>query len=166
MPIYRETPITLPKTTRQTYLGGHAALNVLSENGTGDWHVHDSFYIDKKKPAKSFISGDGCLTNTNHLLGDEGIFDCSSVLKQMKIPFEGESAFAANHARATADLVLSAVLDSYSPNHVVLDDWMPRPSDKQQVFDLLAKALPKLIAEHQLVVMQWIERNPLDGDSY
>lgn len=41
------------------------------------------------------------------------------------------------------------------PNFVTLDDWMPRDSDKQQVFDLLAKALGHLTAEQRDKVLGW-----------
>ena len=153
------TPITIPATSRLHYLGGMAALNLPSPTGTGDWHMEQTFFRSREKRSRSFISGAGCPTDTTSILGDTGVYDCTAVLDELGIPHESAVAYAANHARATADLVLAAVLRGESPDFVVLDDWMPRDSDKQQVFDLLAKALGHLSAEQQDKVLEWERKN-------
>lgn len=152
-------PITIPPTSRQRYLGGMAALNLPSPTGTGDWHMEQTFFRQREKRSRSFISGTGCLTDTTALLGDAGVYDCTTILDELGIPHESAVAYAANHARATADLILAAVLRGESPDFIVLDDWMPRDSDKQQVFDLLAKALGHLTAEQQNKVLEWKSKN-------
>jgi hypothetical protein len=155
------TPITIPATSRQHYLGGMAALNLPSPSGTGDWHMEQTFFRLREKRSRSFISGAGCLTDTTPILGEVGIYDCTSILDDLGIPHKSDTAYAANHARATADLVLAAVLRGESPNFVVLDDWMPRDRDKQQVFELLAIAHGHLTAGQQDKVLQWKHQNSI-----
>lgn len=152
-------PITIPATSRLRYLGGMAALNLPSPTGTGDWHMEQTFFRSREKRSRSFISGVGCPTDTTSILGEAGIYDCTAVLDEQGIPHESAVAYAANHARATADLVLAAVLRSESPDFVVLDDWMPRDSDKQQVLDLLATADAHLSDAQRCVLAAWRRRN-------
>jgi hypothetical protein len=155
------TAITIPETTKQRYLGGMAALNLPSPAGTGDWHMWQTFFRLREHRSLSFISGIGCATDTVALLGEIGVYDCTAILDDLGIPHESATAFAANHARATADLVLGSVLRGESPDYVTLDDWMPRDSDKQLVFDLLDMAMPRLTAEQQEKVLEWRRKNPL-----
>ena len=42
-----------------------------------------------------------------------------------------------------------------SPDFVRLDDWMPREIDKQAVYDLIDRALPRLDATQAEVVKAW-----------
>jgi hypothetical protein len=93
------------------------------------------------------------------MLGDAGIYDCTAILDDLRIPHESTVAYAANHARACADLVLQAVIRGMTPEFVVLDDWMPRDSDKQRVFELLDKALFQLNASQKRAVLEWQCRN-------
>lgn len=151
--------ITIPATSPSCYIGGMAALNLPSPNGTGDWHMEQTFFRLREKRARSFISGSGCPTDTNSLLGDAGVYDCTAILDDLGILHESAVAYAANHARATADLVLSAVLRSASPDFVVLDDWMPRDEDKQQVYDLLEKALRHLTSDQKAQVLEWQKKS-------
>jgi hypothetical protein len=51
--------------------------------------------------------------------------------------------------------VLSAILSNESPGYVVLDDWMPRDSDKQEVFDLLEVAMKQLSEEQKEQALSW-----------
>lgn len=154
-------PVTIPATSRLHYLGGMAALNLPSPTGTGDWHMEQTFFRPRVRRSRSFISGVGCPTDTTAILGDFGVYDCTAVLDELGIPHESTIAYAANHARATADLILAAVLRGESPDFVVLDDWMPRDNDKRQVFDLLAKALEHLTQEQQKKVLEWERKNAI-----
>ncbi len=137
------------------YIGGMAALNLPSSTGTGDWHFVQTFERERQHRSRSFISGAGCLTDTTGLLGDAGIYEASELLRTLGIKFEGDTAYAANHARACADLVLAAVMRGLSPDFVRLDDWMPRESDKQAVYDLIDRALPRMDAMQAEVVRVW-----------
>ena len=68
------SPITVPATSRLRYLGGMAALNLPSPTGTGDWHMEQTFFRQRDKRSRSFISGVGCPTDTTPLLGDAGVY--------------------------------------------------------------------------------------------
>lgn len=119
----------------------------------------ETFFRPRQRRSRSFIAGAGCETDTTELLGDRGIFECSEVLDAMGIRRLPGKAYAATHARAIADLVLSAVLHDESPEFLQLDDWMPRASDKQEVFELLAIAYPKLNDHQQEKIRTWESRN-------
>lgn len=151
--------LKIPATSRLRYLGGMAALNLPSPRGTGDWHMEQTFFRVREKRSRSFISGAGCETNTNAMLGDAGIYDCTAVVDDLGIPHEGTTVYAAGHARATADLVLAAVLSGMSPAFVVLDDWMPSEVDKHQVRDLLSRAMGYLTVEQRDEVLEWMRKN-------
>ena len=140
------------------YIGGMAALNLPSSTGTGDWHFVQTFERERQRRSRSFISGAGCLTDTTGLLGDAGIYEASELLRTLGIKFEGDTAYAANHARACADLVLAAVMRGLSPDFVTLDDWMPREIDKQAVHCLIDRALPRLDATQAEAVKAWQSR--------
>lgn len=94
----------VPGTTPQAYLSGVTALNIPSPEGTsGDWH----FLPGPMAPeAKFVLAGEHveAFVNTNLLLGEGGVYDCTRTLKRLgySIP-PGESAFAANHYRAMCD---------------------------------------------------------------
>jgi hypothetical protein len=136
-------------------------LNLPSPMGTGDWHMEQTFFRSREKRSRSFISGVGCATDTTPLLGDAGVFDCTALLDDLKIPHSEGPVDAASHARAIADLVLAAVLRNESPDFVRLDDWMPRDSDKQEVFDLLSIALKQLGHEQHQKVLAWQNTNAI-----
>lgn len=152
-------PMTIPETTPDRYLGGMAALNLPTAAGTGDWHQVQTFFRPRRRLSRSFISGVGCQTDTTDLLGRAGIVDCTQVVERLRIPHQGARVFAATHARAVADLVLAAVLRGESPDFVDLDDYMPRPDDKREVFDLLQMAAAKLSADARQQVNAWRTKN-------
>ncbi len=127
--------ITIPATSRNRYLGGLSALNLPSPAGTGDWHMTETFFIPRKKRPLSFICGDGCVVNTNHIFGNTGIYDCTEILDELRIRHESAIAYAANHARAIADLLLVAVIRRQPTNHVVLEDWMPGKENSKEVYE-------------------------------
>jgi hypothetical protein len=145
----------VPLTSPLQYPDGKAALNLPSPTGTGDWHMGQSFFRKREKLSRSFISGVGCATDTTALLGNAGVFDCKALLDELKIAHAGDTVYAANHARAIADLALGAVMRGESPAFVRLDDYMPRDSDRQQVFDLLAVAMRGLPEDQQQKVYAW-----------
>lgn len=151
--------VTIPHTSPLHYLGGMAALNLPSPSGTGDWHLEETFFRQRDKRSRSFISGIGCATDTTPLLGDVGIYDCTHIIDDLHIPHESAPVFAANHARAIADLVISSILRGIAPHHIQLDDWMPRATDKQAVFDLLSLATTHLTEDQQGLLAAWTTKN-------
>src|SRR6218665_1726658 len=126
-------PITVPATSRRRYLGGMAALNLPSPAGTGDWHREQTFFRQREKRSRSFLSGGGGPTDRTASLWGAGFYPCTARLDELGFPHESPLACAASHARACADLVLAAVMRGDQPDFVTLDDWMPRDGDKQQV---------------------------------
>ncbi len=151
--------IAIPETSLDRYLGGMAALNLPTGTGTGDWHQEQTFFRPRRKLSRSFISGAGCATDTTAMLGSIGIVDCTQAVDSLRIPHLGTRVYAATHARAVADLVLSAVLRGESPDFVELDDYMPHDEDKQEVFRLLAIAAPKLPMGALQIITTWQARN-------
>lgn len=152
-------PIVLPETSLDRYIGGMAALNLPTGEGTGDWHQEQTFFQPRRKLSRSFISGAGCATDTTTLLGHEGIVDCTQLIDRLRIAHQGNRVFAATHARAVADLVLGALQRGESPDFVDLDDYMPRPEHKRTVFQLLDLAAQKLDDVLQQQVLAWQIKN-------
>lgn len=153
--------IAIPKTSRSRYLSGMAALNLPSPNGTGDWHLVETFFRPRQQRSRTFLAGFGCETDTNSYLADHGIYECSAIMDELQIPHPQGEVYAANHARAIADLVLGAVLSDGSPDYIQLDDWMPSESDKKEVFDLICMAFSKLNPEQQHKVKVWQQKNSI-----
>ncbi len=149
----------IPETSPQRYLSGIAALNIPSFKGTGDWHLIETFFRSHQQRSRLFMAGVGCEADTTPLLADRGVFDCSAILNEWGIPHPPGTVYAANHARAIADMVLVCVLDGSHPDHVELDDWMPGNEDKQAVFDLLDVAMQYLTWEQQSKVAAWKKKN-------
>lgn len=95
--------LTTPQTLPTRYISGIAALNILSDEGTGDWHAQAIFHLPRRKAPRSFLAGEGTGTNTLPLLGTDGIYDCAETLDGMHVDHPHGPVYAANHARATAD---------------------------------------------------------------
>lgn len=152
----------IPKTSQDCYLSGMAALNLPSATGTGDWHQVETFR-PRQQRSRCFVVGEGCEADTRDYLGSLGIFECSALLDELQIDYPAGPVYAASHARAIADLVLVAVISGGSPEFVTLDDWMPRESDKQEVYDLLAIALPKLTPVQQQIIESWQQKQNISN---
>lgn len=150
----------LPVTSKHRYLSGLAALNISTSKRTGDWH---SYHICKppKRPVRTYLVGEGCQVNTNPIFGERGILDVTQILDEMQVPQASHPTYAANHARAIADLILAAVLAHQALDHIQLDDWMPTPQDKQEVFSLLELAHEILSEEQVAQITAWEQLNTL-----
>uniref|UniRef100_E6PIT4 Uncharacterized protein n=1 Tax=mine drainage metagenome TaxID=410659 RepID=E6PIT4_9ZZZZ len=61
-PASTRQPLVIPRTIRFRYLSGIVALNILSEDGTGDWHPHILSEPLLDAPA-TFLAGEGEATN-------------------------------------------------------------------------------------------------------
>lgn len=152
-----------PQTTQGQYLGAIAALNIPSGRGTGEWQMTSMLFgPHPSDKLGEYICGDGNKLNTNPLLGDAGVFDCADKLKELGVILDdGCVVYAANHARAVADLVLSAAQSGSDGATIArryqLAEWMPKDEDKQEVFELLAQAAHKMLPEHAHAVAQWVE---------
>jgi hypothetical protein len=150
-------PRRLPDdTTPERYVSGTVALNIVAKEPTGDWHVETAFFRPRRTSPRCFVVGRGCEVDTTPLLGALGVDDRSATLHRMGVPNVPKRLYAADHARAIADLVLVAVMRDQSPAFVVLDDWMPRPQDKRRVVDLLRLALDCLNESRHAAVLAWL----------
>jgi hypothetical protein len=141
----------LPETTPETYLTGQTALNIRSEEGTGDWHFLPAF-----ESGYFMISGKNMIS-TKELLGKDGIFDCAETLRKQGIPSIGP-VYSASHYRAVADMVLDMVVGhGWTPQGVIiLEDWFPAPQEKQRVRDMLEKARPKITTTQWKIIAKWL----------
>jgi len=142
-------------TTPRRYISGITALNIPSAKGTGDWHQTETFLRPASRNPRLYLAGDGCEWDTSSFFGDRGIFECSTVLKLYGIPCPVVSVYAATHARAIADMVIVTILDGGTPDHIHLDDFMPRDSDKEEVFGVLDLAVDKLGSDEKQKVLEW-----------
>lgn len=149
----------LPKTTPNHYITGITALNIPSpEKNSGDWHFFESFYGRNERVAKIMLAGEGEAINTNTILGDLGIYECSSTLKEAGIPLpEPEKIYAANHYRAILDLLYHSVKDDYYPYHIDIQDWLDTIEQHSAFFKMLTLFKKKLTGTQQKLLEQWQE---------
>ena len=151
--------VIIPETNFRRYVGGRAALNLFSESGSGDWHPAAIFYGGATSLEPRFLAGKDCEVDTLELLGDSGIYDCSQVLKEMGLKWQGEACYAATHERALADLVLASIRRGGTAAHLEADDLLPLRQEKQRLEDLLARARPKLNADQQRHLSAWMAKH-------
>jgi len=155
----RETLLAIPETSPTRYISGIVALNILSENGAGDWHQTAVFHEPVVRTPRSFIIERGQDYDPSALLGDIGVIDVAEVLDRMGVPHPDGPVYAADHTRACADLVIGFILREKPADFVVLDDWMPRPEDKEPVFRLLDRARPGLTETQRVLLDDWVRKN-------
>ncbi|MDP9025540.1 MAG: hypothetical protein M3N13_09225 [Candidatus Eremiobacteraeota bacterium] len=131
----------------------------MSGNGSGDWHEVRNFFVARKRTPRTLIVEQGCDgVGLFKILGSVGIIDVAQTLRRMGIDHPHAIVYAANHSRATMDLVLDCVLSGEDPAFVALDDWMPRDSDKREVIELIQLATPKLSIVEIGEVYGWAAR--------
>lgn len=155
--------LNLPETHIQCYISGIPALNIISPEGTGDWHsssalaaIHGGHY-----PTKNYLFGDGQYYSTNHLLGTKGVIDGKSRLDSMGYPTAHEQVWIADHPRACVDYLYITVLQSGVTNLLMLDDWFPSYEDKCRVYDLINIIAARLSDQKQEVLKKWMQNNLL-----
>ncbi len=146
---------SIPELKPGQYLSGRAALNLPATGGTGDWHRVQTFHRPRLRLSRAFICGPGCEVDTSSLLGQAGIYDATAMLDELGILHDSLSVRVASHARAVADLVLDAVLCDREPGHEWLDDWLPRESDQQPLWEMLEMASEKLNNEQNTLIEIW-----------
>ncbi|ANF24897.1 hypothetical protein MT1_0358 [Pseudomonas sp. MT-1] len=151
--------IVIPQTTRNRYLSGIAALNLPSAAGTGDWHFLQTFFVQRSRRSTGFICGLGCEIDTTAFLGDVGVFECSKLLKSLDIEFVGDAAYSANHTRAVADLVIAAIRIGRNVDHLCIDDWLPKMSDKERLIAMLQQAYSNMNEELRQALNVWVLSN-------
>ncbi len=127
---------TLPETSKDHYLTGITALNIPSDEGTGDWHFVSKFIDTPDFIPRKTVAGIDTYS-TNEILGETGIFDAYSVLIEAGVQPTTNQVYAADHYRATADLLFDSIKKGYDiERSIYLDDWLPEPDEKERLFSL------------------------------
>lgn len=145
-----------PDTSPSRYLSGMVALNVPSPEGTGDWHQDGTFFMGPVRIPRGLLAGPGCEWDTTPYLGQVGVIDVSSRLDAAGIPHPEGPVWAADHARAIADMVIGHAVAGRVVAHVDLDAWMHFDEDKDAVFALLDIAMYKLSQEAAACASRWL----------
>lgn len=124
-----------PQTSNQIYISGILALNIPSEEGTGDWHMNEYFTHAFKE--RLYLFGEGQVINTNHIWGKKGISDQLSTLRKYNLinDVHKEKVFCASHPRACADLIYADVIKKGQLKTISLDEWFPNNKDKETVLE-------------------------------
>jgi hypothetical protein len=149
----------LPHTTNKHYITGITALNIPSKEGTGDWHFQESFYGRGNIKPKISLAGEGESLNTNPILADFGIYECSQVLREcgLHIP-EKEKVYAANHYRAVLDMLYRAASNQTFPYHLNLEDWFNKSGEVAQLLKEVKHMEKKLPSDERKIIEQWLIR--------
>lgn len=128
----------IPKTSIENYLTGITALNIVSKEGTGDWHSLNTFHLELH--SKSFNIAGITFPSSSKWLGNTELFDSYLILKSMGVKNEHDPVWAATHYRAIVDYILwlvdknrSGVLHQY----LQFDEWFSLLTEKQKVYELL-----------------------------
>lgn len=148
----------LPQTSRRRYLTGKTALNIPSEKGTGDWHFFEVFQGTHGRPPGPFFIAEKDLLDTSEMLQDEGIIECSRVLKAQGAQ-ANHPVYSADHPRAMADMLYSAIKkDLHFENSYNIDDWFPSDKDKNELFRLVEKLQVGMSSQQWDRLDRWISQ--------
>jgi hypothetical protein len=119
------------KTTPDFYLTGRTALNIASDEDTGDWNFYN-YFLDGNN--EYFVES---VTNTPW--GSNGIVEVSKWLKKQGFDTLNAKVYAADHYRAIADLFLDSKNTSKNYKHLLsaVDDWLNTLEQKLKLFSYL-----------------------------
>ncbi|MAY42513.1 MULTISPECIES: MarR family winged helix-turn-helix transcriptional regulator [unclassified Neptuniibacter] len=150
----------IPYTTKRRYLTGLAALNLPSDEGTGDWHFIETFKGSHgRSPGPFFVAGDNYV-DTYSVFGSEGIEDQTKNLEEAGV-ISHKKIFAANHYRAMADMIFQRLYDGNGIDSYVADDWFPEGESKRKLAVMLDKLEPVLRKEQMKDLRVWRSKNDL-----
>ncbi|QSA99351.1 hypothetical protein JWZ97_19840 (plasmid) [Methylococcus sp. EFPC2] len=151
--------MALPATTRSRYLTAETALNIPTPEGTGDWHFAETFEgYGGRRPGRFCVAGVDTL-DTTLWLGQEGLFDARSRLEPYGLHLPPGPVYAADHYRALADRVITAVVAGEAfEDCLLLEDWLPEAEEQERLMRLLEKARPALSALQWRRIVAWGKR--------
>jgi len=150
----------LPHTTPNHYITGMTALNIPSPEGRqGDWHFHESFYGRNGQEPTIFIAGEGELWNTNAILANFGIYECSDTLRRLglEIPLT-EKVYTANHCRAMLDMLYRLVKEHTYPYHLEIDEWIDDLEEKTRLVDAIKHLKSSLEQDEWKILQKWLTK--------
>jgi hypothetical protein len=155
----------LPDTSETHYLTGSAALNIPNPDGSfADWHFTETFLSGRRS---CWVAGREA-PDTTHLLGSYGIRECSEVLRRFGVPIPvGQSVFAANHVRATLDMIVASLAKGRIPHHVTIDDMLDTEPVRREFDEQLALLKTRiqdagalaLLAAWEAEQVHWLDGN-------
>lgn len=159
--IIRELPVTSPR----HYLTGMTAINIPSPEGTGDWHFHDAFFGDRDTGPRYHVAGVDCV-DTSDIFGDQGIYDSKLILTQygvfrkkweIQIKEPTGPVYAANHYRASADILADFLHAGDPVSMYSIDDWLSLPEEKARFWDFIQPA--KILGDEKWqMITEWFNR--------
>lgn len=142
-------------TTPDNYITAIAALNIPSDEGTGDWHFFENFMIHDDVIPTQQVAGIDTLS-TKQWLGNTGIFDCHEILLECGVSLLNKKVYAANHYRAIADMVYDNVKRGYSIKDTIsLNDWLPELHEKKKIYELVDRFHTDMSEEEWSKIEEW-----------
>jgi len=152
-----EHKLTVCETTEENYLTGITALNIPTDQCTGDWHFSVCFVVHGDATPLQQRAGID-LISTSKWLGRKGIYDCYSVLVEYGLKERVRNIYAADHYRAIADMVYFKVKNGRSINRTIsLNDWLPEPHEKERMYQMIDLLRPAMNNEEWGVIEKWKE---------
>lgn len=146
-------------TTPDNYITAIAALNIPSNEGTGDWHFFENFMIHDDAIPTQQVAGIDTLP-TKQWLGDIGIFECQEILFECGVTTlnKNKIIYAANHYRAIADMVYDNVKRGHSIKDTIsLTDWLPELHEKKKIYELVDRFHTDMTSEEWRKIEEWKE---------
>ncbi|MDO6514394.1 MarR family winged helix-turn-helix transcriptional regulator [Neptuniibacter sp. 2_MG-2023] len=151
----------LPKTSPRHYLTGMSALNIPSNEGTGDWHFIETFEGGSRSTlGPFFIAGDD-YSDTYEFLGLDGIKEVSEVLRKAGLSVN-DKLFAANHYRAMIDMIYDKLTKGLTLESYKADDWFPRKRDKEKLGQYIKKIYYSIDPVKQQRLEEWMILNHVE----
>lgn len=149
---------TSPLMSNVSYYSGTVALNLYDSKDSGDWHSSIAVKSIESGNSKSpfFIINNNAKLNTIEYLGLDGIVDYSKELMQMGIKNFNNVVLVAKPYRAVADMLLYSIVNNRNSSFIEVENWIPKRSEKLEVFKILNNAKDKLsnIQKKQLTQMR------------
>jgi hypothetical protein len=148
----------IPITTLKHYITGMTALNIPDPESTGgDWHFQEAFYGRGTLPPKIFLAGEGEEWNTNKVLADFGIHECSKVLRRLGLDIPANQlVYAANYLRAIIDMLYRCIKRKDYPYHLTIDEWLHSHNEKAQLITIIQGLQPYLEIDEWQIVQHWL----------
>jgi len=145
-------------TTEDNYITSLSALNIpCEEEGTGDWHFRNHYFPNENGMPAQILAGKDHLS-TKEWLGNEGIYDCYSILKEWGVDVKPRKIYAANHYRAVVDMVFHYLKSGANIKKTIsLNDWLPEAHEKQRIYQLLDRLKPAFSEDEWLIIEEWKE---------
>jgi hypothetical protein len=153
----------IPRTTPQTYITGHDALNIHGDDDShGEWH--DVFWhpIGVRRPPPVSLGGQGCF-DTNPVYGTWGVREARASVVGMGLFVAPDitEVYVANHTRAILDLLFCEIKSYGHPTSTIQSSWDWLDTAEQR--DTLLMQAHKLAALLQTTpdvrqLEEWISR--------